>query len=198
MFVTHCKDNRGWSVSIAIQTMMTILWQFLTLTTRQPDVDLITQLVNPCGKSKASELVEITEIVKIVDGSNWKDSDWAGRKRPPGSTSTPTRNPALHFNPCTADQLRSLYDWPMIVSGLPQDISLQSLSDINIFFLFAPSQIVTNTNVVTNPDPSKRKINLFCYKLLQEFQGLKYISGENLQVIHFPHESGSVNKDKCS
>ena len=33
-------------------------------------VDPITLLVNPCGKSKDSELVEITEIVKIVDGSN--------------------------------------------------------------------------------------------------------------------------------
>ena len=86
----------------------------------------------------------------------------------------------------------------IVLLGLPQDISLQSLSDVNIFFLFAPSQIVTNTNVVTNSDPSKRKINLFCYKLLQEFQGLKHISGENLQIIYFPHESGSVNKDKCS
>ena len=42
----------------------------LSIHTAPVPLDPITLLVNPCGKSKDRELVEITEIVKIVDGSN--------------------------------------------------------------------------------------------------------------------------------
>ena len=42
----------------------------LRIHTAPVPLDPITLLVNPCGKSKDRELVEITEIVKIVDGSN--------------------------------------------------------------------------------------------------------------------------------